>query len=120
MKGVAWGELYNSHQEDDLDPEELEKEVTRLMSDDDVTNKKGIYTYVLNKSERNLSIRAFTDNQKREAYERQEGVCPKCKVHFELHEMQADHITPWHSGGKTIASNCQMLCATDNRIKSGV
>lgn len=31
----------------------------------------------------------------------------------------ADHIDPWHSGGKTIASNCQMLCKHCNRIKSG-
>ncbi len=34
--------------------------------------------------------------------------------------MQADHITPWSKGGKTIASNCQMLCNDDNRKKSGV
>ncbi len=34
--------------------------------------------------------------------------------------MQADHITPWHLGGKTIAANCKMLCADDNRKKSGV
>ena len=33
--------------------------------------------------------------------------------------MEADHITPWHEGGKTIASNCQMLCKEDNRRKSG-
>ncbi len=24
--------------------------------------------------------------------------------------MEADHITPWSKGGKTIAENCQMLC----------
>ena len=22
----------------------------------------------------------------------------------------ADHLTPWHEGGKTVAENCQMLC----------
>lgn len=34
-------------------------------------------------------------------------------------EMEADHITPWHEGGKTTAINCQMLCKQDNRTKSG-
>lgn len=75
--------------------------------------------YVLTGNERSLSIRAFTDNQKREAYERQEGDCPACGKHFALHEMEADHITPWSKGGKTVADNCQMLCISDNRIKSG-
>ena len=34
--------------------------------------------------------------------------------------MEADHITPWHDGGKTNAVNCQMLCKEDNRRKSGI
>lgn len=119
MKGVAWGPLYNAHKDDEIDPAQIEKEVARLMLDDDVTNKKGIYPYVLNGKEQNLNIRAFTDNQKREAYERQKGLCPVCKKHYEIEEMQGDHITPWHAGGKTNADNCQMLCAEDNRRKSG-
>ncbi|TLN21068.1 HNH endonuclease, partial [bacterium] len=36
-----------------------------------------------------------------------------------LEEMEADHITPWHLGGKTSAENCQMLCREANRIKGG-
>ena len=66
-----------------------------------------------------MNLRAFSDNQKREAYERQKGICVKCGVHFELNEMEADHATPWHEGGKTSAANCQMLCKEDNRRKSG-
>ena len=71
------------------------------------------------RNEKYLSIRSFTDNMKRESYERQKGICIKCKEHFEIEEMEADHITPWHEGGKTTAKNCQMLCKHDNRIKSG-
>ena len=89
------------------------------MLDEDVSNKKGIYYFVLNRKERHLSIRAFSEKQKREAYERQKGICVKCGKKFELNEMEADHITPWHEGGKTSADNCQMLCKHDNRIKSG-
>jgi hypothetical protein len=120
MKSVQWGELYNMFKDVELDPANLETRVAELMADEDVTKKRGIYSYVLDGEGRHLSIRQFTDNQKREAYEAQKGICPVCKEHFELAEMQADHVTPWHLGGKTIASNCKMLCADDNRKKSGV
>jgi hypothetical protein len=26
----------------------------------------------------------------------------KCENHFHLSEMEADHITPWYEGGKTM------------------
>lgn len=119
MKGIAWGELYNEFKDKKLDPKKLEEEVSKLMQDEDVTNKKGIYTFVLTRKEKHLNIRAFTDNQKREAFERQKGKCVVCKKQFEISEMEADHITPWHLGGKTSADNCQMLCKDDNRRKSG-
>lgn len=119
MKGVEWGPLYNKFGSRALDARKLEKHVAKLMMDDDVGRKSGIYPYVLDGDERHLNIRAFSDNMKREAYERQNGICAKCNKHFELDEMEGDHITPWHEGGKTNAANCQMLCKDDNRRKSG-
>ena len=56
---------------------------------------------------------------KQKVYEKQEGNCVECGNHFEISEMEADHITPWHEGGKTNEENCQMLCKDDNRRKSG-
>ena len=88
------------------------------MQDDDVTNHKGIYRYVLTRDEKYLNIRPFSNTMKRQAYERQKGICAKCGKHFEIEEMEADHITPWSKGGKTSAENCQMLCLKDNRRKS--
>jgi len=119
MKGIQWGFLYNEFKDKKFDHKKLEEEITKLMQDEDVTNKKGIYEYVLTRKERFLNIRAFTDNQKREAYERQKGVCPVCTEEYKIEEMEADHITPWHLGGQTSAENCQMLCKDDNRRKSG-
>ena len=119
MKFVRWGPLYNQFKDTHLDAKKLEKEIAALLEDDDVTKKSGIYPYVLVRDERHLNVRAFSDKMKREAYERQKHVCPKCKKKFDLSEMEADHITPWHEGGKTIAQNCQMLCKGDNRTKSG-
>ena len=119
MKGVDFGILYNQFEDKEFDAKKIEKEITELMQDEDVTKKSGIYLYVLTRNEKYLNIRAFTDKQKREAYERQKGICPKCKKHFEIEEMEGDHIISWHDGGKTISENCQMLCIEDNRIKSG-
>lgn len=119
MKGIDWGNLYNRFKGENLNPVELEKKIARLMLDEDVESKKGVYTYVLDNEEKNLNIRTFSENMKREAYERQEGICTNCKKHFEYEEMEGDHIDPWHSGGKTNATNCQMLCKPCNRRKSG-
>ena len=119
MKGVDWGTLYNQFKDEVLDADKLEEEIKKLILDDDVTNKKGIYPYVLTRNEKYLSIRAFTDAMKLKVYEKQKGICAKCGEHFELNQMEADHITPWHEGGKTIEENCQLLCKTCNRKKSG-
>ena len=118
MKGVDWGILFNRYGKADYDSKALEIRVKELMEDDEVTNKKGIYEYLLSGEERKLNLRAFTDKMKREAYERQNGICPKCNQHFEFDQMEGDHIIPWSKGGKTTAENCQMLCRRDNGIKS--
>lgn len=122
MDGLDWGILYNRYHDDKYDADTLETEVSRLMADEDVTSKKGIYAYVLGglrkEDERLLSIRKFLERDKRSAYEKQDGICPKCGNHFEYKDMQADHIEPWSKGGRTIADNCQMLCAKCNREKT--
>lgn len=118
MKGVEWGFLYNQYKDKQFNTDEIEAEIKKLILDDDVTKESGIYPYILTKDEKYLSIRAFTDNMKQKVYEKQDGNCVKCNEHFELSEMEADHITPWNQGGKTIEENCQLLCKNDNRRKS--
>ena len=126
MNNVPWGVLYNQFKDKKFDPKKLENEITEFMQDEDVTKKSGIYEYVLTGNEKFLNIRAFTDKMKREAYERQKSVCPWCKKEkeekqkWDIEEMEADHITPWHKDGKTTAENCQMLCKEHNRTKSGI
>lgn len=123
MKGLPWGIFYNKYRQLKVDPKELEKKISALMMDDDVTKKSGVYEYVLTDDERTLNIRAFSAGQKRAAYERQQGICPFCKAEgidkkWELSEMDADHIIPWSQGGHTVTENCQMLCKPHNRRKS--
>jgi len=119
QKGIQWGFLYNEYKDQKLDSKIIENEINKLMQDEDVTNKKGIYEYILSRKTKYLNIRAFSDNQKREKYEKQNGICAICKNNFELEKMEADHITPWHEGGKTELNNCQLLCRECNRRKSG-
>ena len=88
------------------------------MEDEDVGNQKGIYAYLLSGEEKHLAIRKFSEKQKRIAYEKQKGICKICKKHFEIEDMEADHIIPWSKGGKTSTDNCQMLCMKCNREKS--
>ena len=102
-----------------MNADKLEKEIAKLILDDDVNKKSGIYPYTLTRNEKYLSIRSFTDSMKQKVYEKQKGICIKCRKYFEINEMEADHITPWHEGGKTIEENCQMLCKECNRRKSG-
>ncbi|HEX8273780.1 MAG TPA: DUF262 domain-containing protein [Longimicrobiaceae bacterium] len=118
MKGLPWGPLYNRFGGTPLDPVKLEKQVAALMKDEEIERKAGIYPYVLGGDERHLNLRSFADSMKREAYERQRGICAKCGKRFEFEEMEGDHVKPWSEGGKTDAANCQMLCKDDNRRKS--
>jgi len=81
---VNWGTLYNEFKDTDPDSKKLEEEISKLMQDEDVTKKSGIYEYLLTSNEKSLNIRTFTDNIRRETYERQKGICPHCKETFTI------------------------------------
>lgn len=119
MKGLPWGELYNKHKEAKLNAATLEQRIVKLIDDDEVDNKKGIFEYLLTGDERTLNLRTFDEKTKVKVYEKQKGTCSVCKKRFNIGEMEADHILPWSTGGKTTEMNCQMLCKLDNRRKSG-
>lgn len=119
MKGLPWGLFYNQNsQRTDLDDKTLEAKISELMADEDVTRKSGVYEYVLTGNEKALSIRTFSERDKRAAYERQKGICPICGKKFPFEKMHADHIIPWSKGGHTTPDNCQMLCR-DCNLKKG-
>ena len=129
MTGLDWGSLYNSYNTKTYNSNDLEKRINELMLDDDVGNKKGIYEFLLSgeKLRKCLNIRIFSDKDKAQAFEKQlvagtgKATCPQCNDNTKLYtlkEMEADHIIPWSKGGKTIGSNCQMLCKFHNGTKS--
>ena len=99
MKGLPWGPLYDEFKdlvnEENFDSEEIEDRIKKLMKDEDIKNKRGIYQYILNGEEKHLNIRTFSQRQKRTAYEQQNGICVKCEDKFDIGQMEADHIIPW-------------------------
>ncbi len=135
MQGLEWGRLYEEHHHKSYDPKKMSAEVHKLAADDYVTNRKGIFEYVLggSKDTKLLQVRVFDKVVIRAAYERQtkaakaEGLsnCPLCALGnnankariYKSTDMEADHVAAWSKGGKTTADNCEMLCSTHNRAK---
>lgn len=135
MCGQDWGALYRKYHKNAYAKAAVSARVNALMADSQVTNKRGIFEYVLGgESDRALlNVRVFDERTKKHVYDRQtrdaeaRGVsnCPLCAVGggnnskriYKLREMDADHVTAWVNGGATDESNCQMLCKTHNRAK---
>jgi hypothetical protein len=116
MKGLDWGAFYNEFKDKNFDSEIVDSKVKELILDDEVTNNKGIYPYLITGEEKYLSLRAFTDSQKLKVHEIQGRKCKVCGDHFDTNQMEADHIVAWSRGGKTIIENCQMLCIKDHKL----
>ena len=121
MKSVEWGTLYNKFGQKVVDTQELESRIKALLEDEEtITATAGIYSYVFDGDEKHLSIRTFDKPVKIAIFEKQDHKCAKCGKEISFDEAQADHITPFAKGGRTIAENCQILCADCNRRKSDV
>lgn len=123
MLGLNWGDLYNKYHNNKYDSKLVEAKINELMSNEEVTDKKGVYEYILSGEDENLacklSKRTFSNADKRTAYERQKGICPITNQYLPIEEMQADHIVPWWKGGTTTLNNLQMISKTANARKSG-
>ena len=135
MCGLEWGRLYETYRKTAYNPEKVWQRVEELYGDEFVTDRRGIFEFVLagEKETRLLNVRVFSDKEKKQVYARQtaeaerRGVsnCPLCAVGHEagakriwkIGEMDADHVAAWSKGGATDISNCQMLCKTHNRAK---
>ena len=135
MRGLEWGRLYETYHENKYDTAALDAEVKKLYADEAVTDKRGIFEYVLGgcKDAKLLHIRFFEESTKKTVHARQteaakkigKSNCPLCAIGsdrnstkiYKYNEMDADHVTAWSKGGETDIKNCQMLCKTHNRAK---
>ena len=135
MCGLEWGRLYEKYHAQAYDPAKVWERVEALYVDEFVTDRKGIFEFVLGgeKETKLLNVRVFSEKEKKQVYAKQtadaerKGVsnCPLCALGHEanakriwkLGEMDADHVAAWSKGGATDIANCQMLCKTHNRAK---
>ena len=135
MRGLEWGELYETYHKNSYNAGKIDKQVKELYGDPYVKNRKGVYEYILGNSldTKLLEVRVFDEADKRSAYAMQTNAteksgksnCSHCTLGHDANkskiwsfaEMEADHVTAWSKGGATKASNCEMLCKTHNRAK---
>ena len=135
MRGLPWGEYYKKYHSKAYNKNCVNELVLNLMSDPFVNNKKGIFEYILDGTNKTqlLDVRVFNEPTKRSVYEVQtkeaknKGIsnCSHCamghsanaKRIWKYEEMDADHVAAWSKGGVTDISNCEMLCITHNRAK---
>ncbi len=135
MCGIDWGRLYREYHKNAYSKAKITERVEALLDDVQVTDKRGIFEYVLGgeKDTSLLNVRVFDQKTKKAVYRKQtkeadgKGIsnCPLCAIGHDANakriykesEMDADHVTAWSNGGTTDESNCQMLCKTHNRAK---
>ena len=58
-----------------------------------------------------------SDANRKKIYGEQEGHCNGCRTHFELRNLEVDHIIARNDGGTDHIENLQLLCGNCNRIK---
>lgn len=135
MCGREWGRLYREYHKNAYSKDAVAKRVNALLDDSQVTDKKGIFEYVLGKEKdsRLLNVRVFDKKTIKAVYRKQTAEakvqdvsnCPLCAIGhganakriYKESDMDADHVTAWSKGGATDEANCQMLCKTHNRAK---
>lgn len=135
MQGLEWGRLYEQYHSKSYDPAIVSEEVERLYRDPYVTNRRGVFEYILGGLEDSklLNVRVFDEATKRSVYDKQTAAakangksnCPLCALGhaankskiWKFTEMDADHVSAWSKGGGSSVENCQMLCVTHNRAK---
>ncbi len=52
-----------------------------------------------------------------EIYQREQGICQKCKKEIPWSEFEADHVVPHSKKGESNLENAQLLCSRHNRQK---
>lgn len=135
MRGLDWGRLYETYHGQAYNTAALDADLQALLVDPYVSDKKGIYEYLLGgrTEPKLLNVRLFDLPTMQKAYAAQTAAakaaghsnCPLCAVGtnanktriYTAKEMEADHVTAWSKGGSSTLENCEMLCVPHNRSK---
>ena len=111
--GRRWVGIDLSSQAVKLTKMRMNKEVVSFSS-----HHKGIHRTDIPKRTDLGKIRAYNSPaNKKELYGEQAGDCKGCNTHFELRNLEVDHIIASSQGGTDLLENLQLLCGSCNRVK---
>ncbi|MGL4617357.1 MAG: HNH endonuclease [Mycoplasmoidaceae bacterium] len=116
---VDWGKLYSKYWAKDIkySRKEMIEKLNEFSKNNDI-DIKGAFEYFFTNDEHYLQKRFFSDEDKKDKFDKQKGACAICGKKFEnINDLQGDHIKPITKGGKTEFDNLQMLCKTCNTRK---
>ena len=116
MAGVPWGEYYNDYGREQFNPSEVMSEMERLLKDDSVTNKQGVFDYLLCGDISSLKLRKFTDGETRSLLEKQGGYCAHCGCEVDAKDARISCVKPWPNGPVSV-DNAEVLCKKCDRDK---
>ena len=89
---------------------ELPFNPNEIIHREDIPDRTDIKTDELNYKQHKIEIRHIL-------YEKQDGKCNGCQIHFPLKNFHIDHITSQKKGGAHNQSNLQLLCGWCNSLK---
>ena len=127
MKNVKnWAWLYFKYKDIHFYPAEIHDNFMALYEKrNEYRNAYNIFEYVLlclSTDENNrekvaqqnfnmMDTRSFSPEIKQLMYDKQHGICPICKKEFaNIKDLEAHHIVAWAKGGRTVLTNCELLC----------
>ena len=108
MDEIEWGILFNKYGNTNF--EWIDELAGRMMDDDMVTDKSGIYEYLLNGDEELLKLAKFSKETIRGAIEKQNGKCANCGNELSQARCSTRRIKSYKEGGRNDIDNCEVLC----------
>ena len=126
MKNVKnWAWIYLTYKDVTFYPAVIADNVNALFANkEEYRNVYNIFEYVLlclsvDENDREevaqqhfnmMDTRRFGPDIKHMMYKDSGGICPDCKEHFDEDKMEAHHIVSWARGGRTVSTNCALIC----------
>jgi site-specific DNA-methyltransferase (adenine-specific) len=100
---------------------DIEKQARKILierlSDDAGMFKDFTHTEIVPQRDDVQIIDKNAEGVKERLYREQNGICNGCKTHFNMRNMEIDHIIPESKGGGSYYENYQLLCSYCNKLK---
>ena len=95
----------------DISPKAAELVVERIKAD------QGLFENITHRTDMGEIPKYNTSENKQQLYGQQAGNCKGCGDHFNIYNLEVDHLIAKYVGGTDHIDNLQLLCGNCNRIK---